>query len=215
MVVCKPPSVFHRSRASRYIWSPLTVAAYWYRRANSDPDSSRRRPSLAWAISRSVARLARNWPTTLDGRLARLRAWFISICASFWSWRIWLLICSSVRIAVIVFCTRLRVDHDPLRMGSGGAKHGRDGSGDKALLHGSDLLWLVSEGIRREAGNEGSRSAAQSRPRWRSQAPAKPGVPASSSTRSCRAGLAAWKRPRRPASPPQVEVEQAVAEAGL
>ncbi len=33
-------------------------------------------------------------------------------------------------------------------------------------------------------GNEGSRSAAQSRPRWRSQAPAKPGVPASSSTRS-------------------------------
>ena len=36
--------------------------------------------------SRSVvARLARNWFTTLDGRLARLRAWFISICASFWS----------------------------------------------------------------------------------------------------------------------------------
>ena len=38
MVVCKPPSVFfHRSWASRYIWSPLTVAAYCsgYRRANS------------------------------------------------------------------------------------------------------------------------------------------------------------------------------------
>ena len=38
MVVCKPLSVFfHRSWASRYIWSPLTVAAYCsgYRRANS------------------------------------------------------------------------------------------------------------------------------------------------------------------------------------
>jgi hypothetical protein len=28
------------------------------------------------------------------------------------------------------------VDHDPLRMGGGGAKHGRDGRGNKALLHG-------------------------------------------------------------------------------
>jgi hypothetical protein len=54
-----------------------------------------------------VASVERNWLTMLNGRLARLRAWFISICASFWSWLIWLLICSSVRMAVSVFCTKL------------------------------------------------------------------------------------------------------------
>jgi len=56
---------------------------------------------LACAISRwVVARLARSRPTALNGRLARLRA-------SFCSCLIWLLICSSVRMAVKVFCTKL------------------------------------------------------------------------------------------------------------
>src|SRR3546814_3028294 len=72
------------------------------------------------------------------------------------------------------------IDHDPLRMGGGGAKHGRDGGGDKTLFHGRfSRGWSAREPGARP-GNEGSRSAAQSRPRWRSQAPAKPGAPARS-----------------------------------
>src|SRR5690606_30157604 len=79
------------------------------------------------------------------------------------------------------------IDHDPLRLNGGdGAEHGRDGGGKKTLFHGRfSCGWSA---IRGEAGakpgNAGSRSAAQSRPRWRSQAPANPGVPALSSTRS-------------------------------
>src|SRR5690606_32293634 len=56
------------------------------------------------------------------------------------------------------------VDHDPLRLhGGSGAKHGRDGGGEKTLFHdGFSWRWVD--------GNEDSRSAAQFRPRWRSHA---------------------------------------------
>src|SRR3546814_8750647 len=50
------------------------------------------------------------------------------------------------------------IDHDPLRMGGGGAKHGRDGGGDKTLFHGRfSRGWSAREPGARP-GNEGSRS---------------------------------------------------------
>jgi hypothetical protein len=115
-----------------------------------DPCSARRRPALGLAISRCVvARLARRRPTTLNGRLARLRAWFISICASFWSCLIWLLICSSVRMAVSVFCTRLdgiERPSAPARLVASISDAG-DGGGETEARGSSwrVLLWVGSE----------------------------------------------------------------------
>mmetsp|Transcript_12365 Transcript_12365/g.21790 ORF Transcript_12365/g.21790 Transcript_12365/m.21790 type:complete len:241 (-) Transcript_12365:264-986(-) len=176
---------------------------------------------LAWAMSRwVVARLARSWPTTLDGRLARLRAWLMSICASFWSWRIWLLICSSVRTAVSVFCTKL-VGSNTMSPTPNSACAGcaMPKASTQAVVSAARLwAWGFMAGSpgngwgwgRHPARGRGNRAADRPPNRgcggaamrlrtgwkrkvwrcWRQRAP-----------RRCRAGPAPWMRPRRPASP--------------
>ena len=109
------------------------------------PCSARRRPAPAPRRSgvRWWASVERRRLTMLKSSVARLRAWFISICASFWSWLIWLLICSSVRTAVSVFCTKhevRRVEHGDGRRRLGehqrAGQHDGERSGKHTGLHG-------------------------------------------------------------------------------
>ena len=73
-----------------------------------------------------------------------------------------------------------RVNYGPLRLRGRqrAEQHGGNGR-EKCLLHDG----FSCEGLD-AAGADGSRSAAQSRPQWRSHAPAKPATPASSNMRS-------------------------------